>query len=154
MEEEIINLNTLPSLPLSDKHKLPNCSAVYIVHDNGQWLYVGSTKSLTRRWLQHNQCAALSAYSSPVISWQETPEYNLREVESSIIERYQPLLNRQWLSGFNTVILRSIGGALMVTIPQKIVRQEGLQAGDEVRIAVMVGHVITVKPQRAKGRSK
>jgi antitoxin component of MazEF toxin-antitoxin module len=53
-----------------------------------------------------------------------------------------------------TYKLRTIGGALMVTIPQKIVRQEGLRAGDEVRIAVMVGHVITVKPQKAKGKSK
>ena len=54
----------------------------------------------------------------------------------------------------DTYKLRSVGGALMVTIPQKIARQEGLRAGDEVKIAVIVGHVITVKPVKPKGRSR
>lgn len=54
----------------------------------------------------------------------------------------------------DTYKLRSVGGALMVTIPQKIARQEGLRAGDEVQIKVIVGHVIAVKPVKPKGKQK
>lgn len=43
----------------------------------------------------------------------------------------------------------------MVTIPQKIARQMRLSPGDEVRIAVMVGHIVGIKPVKpTKGKSK
>lgn len=56
----------------------------------------------------------------------------------------------------DTYKLRSVGGALMVTIPQRIARQMHLSPGDEVKIAVMVGHAVTIKPVKptTKGKSK
>lgn len=59
-----------------------------------------------------------------------------------------------------TYKIRSIGGALLITIPQHIVRAMELQAGDEMVIqAFDVGRkhgMITAKPVKptAKGRSK
>lgn len=48
----------------------------------------------------------------------------------------------------DTYKIRSIGGALLVTIPQRIVRQMQLKAGDEVRIAMTVERIITVRPAK------
>ena len=59
----------------------------------------------------------------------------------------------------DTYKLRSVGGALMVTIPQKIARQMELRAGDEVVINAIGFHSvgrpasIIVKPVK-KGKSK
>lgn len=55
----------------------------------------------------------------------------------------------------DTYKVRTVGGSLMIVLPQRIVRQVGLSAGDDVKIAVAVGHVITVKPVKmTKGKAK
>ena len=51
----------------------------------------------------------------------------------------------------DTYKLRIVGGALMVTIPQKIVRILSLKAGDEVKLRVVsigTGGAVSVEPQR------
>lgn len=52
----------------------------------------------------------------------------------------------------DTYKIRSIGGCLVVTLPQRVVRQVGLRAGDEVRIAVTVDRTVTIKKPRGKSR--
>lgn len=58
----------------------------------------------------------------------------------------------------DTYKVRSIGGALLVTLPQKFVRVVGLKAGDNVKIGLAglgQGGIITVeraKPTKGKGK--
>lgn len=51
---ESINLAALPSLPLTQWRRLPNCAAVYFALDGENVVYIGQTLSLVLRWQQHS----------------------------------------------------------------------------------------------------
>lgn len=55
----------------------------------------------------------------------------------------------------DTYKIRSIGGSLMVVLPQKIVRDLALKAGDEVVFRrAGSSRVVSLEPLKPKGRSK
>lgn len=158
-QKEVIDLSTLPTLPLSDRRKLPNCSAVYFVTDaNCNVLYIGSCKSLVLRWLQHDKYERIITYPAPHITWLETPEEDLLEVEGYFVRAFAPPLNSLVPKPRNIVKVREVGGCLMFTIPQTIARTLALSAGDEVWIDLVDtedGQVIRVEPvKKSKGKTK
>lgn len=149
-----IDLTTLPSLPLHERRRLPNCSAVYFVTDiKGVVVYVGSSKSLTLRWLQHDKYIAFTRFDSPVISWLELPEDELLTREGYYIKALKPVLNTKIPTPTNTVKARKVGGCLMLTIPQQITRELRLNAGDDVRISLN-GESVIIEPVRPGPKGK
>lgn len=49
----------------------------------------------------------------------------------------------------NIAKLRAVGGSVAVTLPRPMLRQMGLNAGDEVEIA-SDGHSLTIAPRRKR----
>jgi hypothetical protein len=87
----------LPSLPLAERKKLPDCAAIYFAIDaNNRVLYVGKAKKLVARWKNHHRLYKLEEIDkecSVRIAWQAWNEEDLDEAERSSIKRFQPLLN-------------------------------------------------------------
>lgn len=81
-------------ITLNEKHLLPELPGVYFVKDGDLVLYVGKTKNLNIRWLNHHRYDQLcEQYPNAVISWIiVTPEL-LHITEKEFIQKLNPLLN-------------------------------------------------------------
>ncbi|MEH2024541.1 GIY-YIG nuclease family protein [Nostoc sp.] len=96
---ENINLSGLPSVYLLDKHRLPNCAAIYFVSDSkGQIIYIGRTINLVERWKAHhrfNQLKRFNRKNSLNISWISCNRdvETLSKLENEFINLYKPPLN-------------------------------------------------------------
>ncbi|MEH2373247.1 GIY-YIG nuclease family protein [Nostoc sp.] len=96
---ENINLSELPSVYLLDKHRLPNCAAIYFVSDSkGQIIYIGRTINLVERWKAHhrfNQLKRFNRKNSLNISWISCNRdvETLSKLENEFINLYKPPLN-------------------------------------------------------------
>jgi predicted GIY-YIG superfamily endonuclease len=89
-----IDINSLPSLPLTERLGLPFCPAVYLVSDGqDRLLYVGETTRLRYRWYKHHIKKFLHGYCR--IYWLEESSYKNRlRIERALKEMYDPPLNR------------------------------------------------------------
>ena len=90
-----INPLTLPSLPLTEKHKLPNLPAVYFaIAEAGEVLYIGRSKSLAARWAAHHRYVELKTIENVRIAWIHcNDESLLPEIEEALIKYFLPTLN-------------------------------------------------------------
>lgn len=90
-----IDVAALPSLPLTQWRRLPNCAAVYFAMEGKNVVYVGQTLSLVLRWQQHGQLKRFHRRTTPVsIAWFECDDEALRlELEAMLIEQFKPALN-------------------------------------------------------------
>lgn len=99
MLSQDIELTELPFVYLLDKHKLPNCAAIYFVFDDrGQILYIGRTINLIERWREHHRFNQLKRFNRKhriSISWVTcSNDINiLSRLESELIDLYKPPLN-------------------------------------------------------------
>jgi len=93
---KLVNPLDLPSKPLSLRSKLPSCPAIYfVISDSDEILYIGKSINLANRWVQHHRFKQLSLYPNARIAWLQSNEVELLfEIESSLIESFNPLLNR------------------------------------------------------------
>ena len=94
MNTVTIPLN-LPSVPLLERHNLPRCQSIYFVLEDGQVLYIGRTVNLNQRWAVHHILPQLKMRKGEVrIAWLECSVAELLpEIETGLIEHFQPLLN-------------------------------------------------------------
>jgi len=85
----------LPSVPLLERHNLPRCQSIYFVLEDGQVLYIGRTVNLNQRWAVHHILPQLKMRKGEVrIAWLECSVAELLpEIETGLIEHFQPLLN-------------------------------------------------------------
>jgi len=85
----------LPSVPLLERHNLPSCQSIYFVLEDGQVLYIGRTVNLNQRWAVHHILPQLKMRKGEVrIAWLECSVAELLpEIETGLIEHFQPLLN-------------------------------------------------------------
>lgn len=87
----------LPSVPLAELKKLPECSAIYFAIDaKGRFLYVGQATNLSNRWKNHHRTHQLTEEDKkcPVrIAWKPWNSEGLAEAEKMLIQRFQPLFN-------------------------------------------------------------
>lgn len=115
---------TLPSLKLSGRQKLPECSAIYFAIARDQVLYVGLATNLRNRWQNHHrfpQLAALNKRCEVRLFWLSCPQNQLNNLEHQYIEHYCPNLNRtkvpdrQIIPSFQmlTLSLRKLSGRLI-----------------------------------------
>lgn len=96
MKPTSIDPLTLPSLPLTNHRKLPNCPAIYFVLDDSETvLYIGRTGNLQQRWIAHHRWSQFANFSGNVrVAWMECTDASLLlESERVLIEHFQPLLN-------------------------------------------------------------
>lgn len=89
--------SVLPSLRLSEKQALPECSAIYFAIARDQVLYVGLASNLKNRWQNHHRFPQLEAISQRCevrLFWLTCPQKELNELERQYIEYYCPVLNQ------------------------------------------------------------
>lgn len=94
---EQIEIATLPFLPLlSERRRLPNVAACYLVLEGETVIYVGRSKNLYSRWRNYHQKGKdLRSRSTQLkIAWIECSNPSLiPALETALIEYFQPELN-------------------------------------------------------------
>ncbi|WP_250124936.1 GIY-YIG nuclease family protein [Chroococcidiopsis sp. CCMEE 29] len=95
-----LDLSKLPSVSLSQKNSLPECSAIYFAVDSkNRVLYVGKATNLLARWKNHHrqeQLSRINRRNKIKIAWLSCSNQLdvLTNTEAYFINFYQPLLNR------------------------------------------------------------
>lgn len=89
-----MEVSTLPSVLMKDKNNLPDTPGVYLIESRDAILYVGmSESSLHRRHQQHHRTNQIeSQFVDPKIYYYVCSEDAARELESALIQRFNPLL--------------------------------------------------------------
>jgi predicted GIY-YIG superfamily endonuclease len=89
-----MEVNTLPSVLMKDKNNLPDTPGVYLIESRDAILYIGMTESsLHRRHQQHHRSNQIeSQFVDPRIYYYVCTEDSARELESALIQRFNPLL--------------------------------------------------------------
>jgi DNA-binding XRE family transcriptional regulator len=94
----LVNLESLPSIPLEQKSSLPICSGIYFVIDEDEKvLYVGRSKNINQRWSNagHHKYTQLSSIPNVRIAWLEVSDASLLpNIEAALIDWFCPTLNR------------------------------------------------------------
>lgn len=88
---------TLPNLKLSERQRLPECSAIYFAIARDQVFYVGLATNLRRRWQNHHRLPQLDAMSKRCevrLFWFTCDSDKLNKFERLYIEHYSPVLNQ------------------------------------------------------------
>lgn len=89
---ETLDLSTLPSLPLSDRKQLPAIPCIYFAISSGTVQYIGMSKNLRNRWVNHHRLSRLSLNSN--IAWLKVSDISLMpEIENALIHWFKPPLN-------------------------------------------------------------
>ena len=95
---ETINIASLPFLPLANRRDLPNSAACYLVIEGEKIIYVGQAKSLLLRWQGHHRLKDFKKRKDVKIAWLIiSDESLLREIETALIQWFQPELNAKQL---------------------------------------------------------
>lgn len=89
---------SLPSVLLGDRSKLPQIAAIYFVHQGNKLLYIGKSENLRQRWYSHHRLVQfLNTGDNVYISWfpytQEDSNQSLVSIEESLIELLEPDYN-------------------------------------------------------------
>jgi hypothetical protein len=89
--------STLPNLKLSERQRLPECSAIYFAIAREQVLYVGLATNLRNRWQNHHRLPQLEAVNKRCevnLFWLGCVQNQLNDLEHQYIEYYCPTLNQ------------------------------------------------------------
>ncbi len=84
----------MQKISYEERRSLPNISAVYVVRNETEVLYVGSTWTLRQRFASHHRRDAFAMHGATVIEWQEASEEEIAEIERRLVRELSPLLNR------------------------------------------------------------
>lgn len=92
---QTLNISELPYLPLNQKSKLPDVAGIYLaIDERGKVYYIGQSKNINQRWLQHHRIYQLEHIGNIKIAWLAISETSLLdEVETALIEYFNPPLN-------------------------------------------------------------
>ncbi|MHC5930829.1 GIY-YIG nuclease family protein [Nostoc sp.] len=90
-----IDLTSLPSVPLSKYSQLPEISGIYFAIDSLNTVqYIGRAKNILSRWRGHHRKRELQKLDGVRISYLAISDTSLlNEVESALIEYFNPCLN-------------------------------------------------------------
>ncbi len=89
-----LDLESLPFVLLDDRRLLPSDPCVYFAIDSsGEVLYIGRAVNLKARWANHHHWDALNSMEGVRIAYLSIPHASLDQVEQSMIEWFDPLLN-------------------------------------------------------------
>lgn len=95
MQVTDINPLALPSLAISERKKLPNIAACYLVLENENVIYVGQSTNLVLRWLNHHKFKKFNERAKDIrIAWLECADSSLlKQIEIALIHWFDPELN-------------------------------------------------------------
>ena len=90
-----INPLDLPSVPLLEKHKLPQTSAIYFaIAKSGEILYIGRSINIANRWNGHHRYSELKEIGNVRIAWLSCDDESLLpQIEEAMIKHFLPCLN-------------------------------------------------------------
>lgn len=83
---------TLPFVPYSDRHALPEIQAVYFVVRFDAVLYIGQSQNLYRRFVAHNKRKLFAVLNVERIAWLDG---GTLEDETRLIREFKPCLNNR-----------------------------------------------------------
>ena len=87
-----LDASSLPSVLLADRKRLPSISAIYFAMSSGSVQYIGMSKNLRKRWVNHHHKKHLDIDSN--IAWIEVSNPDLLpQIEAALIEWFKPPLN-------------------------------------------------------------
>lgn len=92
---EAIDIPALPWLPLAQRSELPEVTAIYFVLDaDNVVLYIGRTRSLQQRWVNHHRLQHFLPLADVRIAWLAVAEREtLMELERLSIVHFNPPVN-------------------------------------------------------------
>lgn len=95
IKPENLNLSSLPFLALDEKSAFPSQPAIYFCIDrSGKVQYIGQTKNLQARWLQHHRSSQLENIGNVKIAYLEITDINLLiDIEKALIDWFKPSMN-------------------------------------------------------------
>ncbi len=134
----------LPSLPLADRHLLPDVSAVYFALDaQSQVLYIGKSVHLSDRWrgTSHHRYDQIAIDQNARLAWLTVrSNESLEAIEATCIAHFRPPLNGFNRRGLRKKLLRVKSSAYL---PEPIhlwlteeAERRGLSANDIVILAI------------------
>lgn len=96
IDPQLIDIETLPSVALSDRKKLPEISGIYLAVDSQETVqYIGKSVNLNQRWKTHHRHSQFKDIGKIKIVWIEVSEKSLLlEIETALIEYFNPVLNQ------------------------------------------------------------
>jgi len=91
-----LDLKSLPWLPLEEKSSFPRKSAIYFAIDSTEKVqYIGRSNNVYQRWINHHKYNHLANIGNIKISYLFIDNLELLpEIETALIEWYQPPLNK------------------------------------------------------------
>jgi hypothetical protein len=97
-----IEVDTLPNVLMKDKNNLPDVPGVYFIESRDVVLYIGmSESSLHRRHQQHHRAHQIeSQFVNPKIYYYTCSEDSARDLESALIQKFNPLLQNTKVVGY------------------------------------------------------
>jgi hypothetical protein len=95
IDPKVVDLESLPWLPLTERSSFPQHPAIYIAIDGlGKVQYVGISKDPRQRWAQHSQYQQLQSMGRVKIAYLFVDNVeSLRPIEIGLINRFRPPLN-------------------------------------------------------------
>lgn len=90
-----INIDKLPSVDLADRNNLPNTAGIYFAIDpEGIVQYIGQTKSLKNRILNHNKYCIFEMIGVDIAYLEIKQKIQRLELEAILINQHKPALNK------------------------------------------------------------
>lgn len=90
----LLDLTSLPWLPLDRRNFFPARPAVYIaISGNGNILYIGRCEEVSSRWRSHEKLRHLKLLYGVRVAFLFTKAEKLHNIEATLIRKYQPLYN-------------------------------------------------------------
>lgn len=90
----MLDLTSLPWLPLDQRNFFPCRPAVYLViSGTGNVLYIGRSEEVSSRWRSHEKLRHLKLLYGVRIAFVFTESENLRNLEAELISEYKPSYN-------------------------------------------------------------
>jgi predicted GIY-YIG superfamily endonuclease len=90
-------LYVLPSLPLDSRERFPRVQCVYFVVSEQVIYYIGCTKNLYLRWLEHHRDEASLALNDSVVYWFACPGLSVNDafrLEQSLLREVPTQFNQ------------------------------------------------------------
>ena len=83
----------MEKIPYPERKNLPDISAVYLVGNDKEVLYIGSTIKLKTRILTHHKKDAFAYNNASYIQWIPTDRDKLANEEEKLVRSFIPILN-------------------------------------------------------------
>lgn len=141
MSTYVIDISTLPYLSVADRDALPACAAVYLVMERNKVLYVGQTRHLKRRWINHHLLGILEAHIDARIVWYACEDNVQRwQLENKAAAMFRPRYNKALVPRIPTQkTVSALVSNHLYDVLQAMAEREGTPISVQVRALILEG---------------